>query len=54
MKKILDYRIVKEEHYLDLTDMVNELLREGYKPCGGVSYNSTNDFYIQAMLKDII
>lgn len=49
-KLITDYRIIIEEHLHSLERNVNEHIRNGWQPLGGIS-SSLNGNHIQAMVK---
>lgn len=46
------YKILRSLSISSLERNVNEKLREGYKPIGGVSFDEVNKKYMQAILKD--
>jgi hypothetical protein len=50
----MEYRLVEENYSFDLTKKVNELIKLGWKPQGGLIYwaNGFNDHYKQAMIKE--
>lgn len=45
------YVILKNKTKSGLEDMVNEHLDDGWKPLGGVAYNSHDGYYLQAVFK---
>jgi hypothetical protein len=50
----MEYRIIAGRDVQKLENDVNDLIRKGWKPQGGVSRAETNEFswFAQAMVKD--
>jgi cobyrinic acid a,c-diamide synthase len=50
----MEYCIVKENAVGQFTDEVNRLLKEGWKPQGGVAviWDEAYTYYYQAMIRD--
>lgn len=54
MKKIISYTIVFESTYRELSASVNEKIRDGWQPLGGVAvvqHNPSEFWHSQAMVK---
>jgi hypothetical protein len=51
----MEYCIVKEDTIVKFTDEVNQLLKEGWRPQGGMSviWDEAYTYYYQAMVRDI-
>jgi hypothetical protein len=51
----MEYCIVKEDTIVKFTDEVNRLLKEGWRPQGGVAviWDEAYTYYYQAMVRDI-
>ena len=51
----MEYCIVKEDTIVKFTDEVNRLLKEGWRPQGGMSviWDEAYTYYYQAMVRDI-
>jgi hypothetical protein len=48
----MEYKVIKEDHLSWLSNSVNEHLKKGWKPQGGIFYDSKNNAYLQAMIKE--
>lgn len=49
----MDYIVVKNEFLTVLMEMVLDFMKEGFRPCGGVSVDPSDKTYMQAMCKDV-
>jgi hypothetical protein len=51
----MEYCIVKDDAAVKFTDEVNRLMKEGWKPQGGVAviWDETYTYHYQAMIRDI-
>ncbi|MCX7550276.1 DUF1737 domain-containing protein [Xanthomarina sp. F2636L] len=47
----MEYKIVQENLIIGLSNKVNEEIRKGWKPQGGVNFRRTEGFF-QAMIKE--
>ncbi len=48
----MEYKILKDRYPLWLSKQVTDLLQQGWKPQGGVCFDSRNNEYLQAMVKE--
>ncbi|KGG87703.1 hypothetical protein P245_19825 [Comamonas thiooxydans] len=46
------YAVIEEPKLQVLIDKVNKAIKEGWRPLGGISYQSANNWYLQALVRD--
>lgn len=49
--KIIQYKTVTHWHESDLSNMVNDAIKNGWMPYGGPCYNPNGSSYLQALVK---
>ena len=47
----MEYEIITSSYIEEMIDKVNEEIKKGWLPQGGIAYNSFQSRYLQAMLK---
>lgn len=51
-KKLNMYKVIEEPRLQVLVEKVNQAIKEGWRPLGGISYQSANMWYLQALVRD--
>jgi len=48
----MEYTILKALHLVDLEHIVNEYIKQGWRPQGGVTHYNTGTNHCQAMVRE--
>jgi hypothetical protein len=46
------YTVIEEEHLKVLIEKVNKAMQDGWRPVGGIAWQSGNNWYLQALVRD--